>query len=98
MLHQAAEQALRTMFECNTGMYLTTHNVDKLLRYCSMICYRLPEIFPRNNEQNERLFQLLLIAYTGGRYDSDFTITLAELETLKARVGRLLSEDLICKK
>ncbi|MEO6837643.1 MAG: HEPN domain-containing protein [Ginsengibacter sp.] len=89
MLHQATEQCLHAMFELNTGMYLATHNIDKLLRYCSMICYRLPEIFPRNNKKEERLFQLLQKAYVGGRYDNNYSITVTELQEIRERVMEL---------
>lgn len=37
MLHQAAEQALLTIFKKATGWHVNTHNIDKLLRYCSMV-------------------------------------------------------------
>jgi HEPN domain-containing protein len=89
MFHQAAEQCLHALFEINTGMYLNTHSIDKLLRYGWMICYRLPEIFPRNNEKEERLFQLLQKAYVGARYEKDYSITLCELEKIRGMVMEL---------
>ncbi len=89
MLHQAAEQCLHALFEINTGMYLNTHSIDKLLRYGCMACYRLPEIFPRNNEKEERLFQLLQKAYVGGRYEKEYSITLCELEKIRGKVMEL---------
>lgn len=94
MFHQAAEQCLHALFEIKTGMYLNTHNLDKLLRYCSMICWRLPEIFPRNNEKEERLFQLLQKAYIGGRYEKDYSITLLELEIIRKRIMDL--KEVLC--
>ena len=45
MLHQAAEQALHAMFYKATGMYLHSHNIEKLMRYCTMVCYELPQVF-----------------------------------------------------
>jgi HEPN domain-containing protein len=86
MFHQAAEQCLHALFEIKTGMYLNTHNLDKLLRYCSMVCWKLPEIFPGHNEKEERLFQLLQKAYVGGRYEKDYPITLSELEIIRKRI------------
>ena len=86
MFHQAAEQCLHALFEIKTGMYLNTHNLDKLFRYCSMVCWKLPEIFPRHNEKEERLFQLLQKAYVGGRYEKDYPITLSELEIIRKRI------------
>ena len=89
MFHQAAEQCLHALFEISTGMHLNTHSIDKLLRYGSMTCYRLPEIFPRNNEKEEKLFRLLQKAYVGGRYEKDYTITLSELEIIRSKVMEL---------
>lgn len=86
MFHQAAEQCFHALFEIKTGMYLNTHNLDKLLRYCSMICWKLPEIFPRNNEKEEKLFHLLQKAYVGGRYEKDYSISLSELEIIRKRI------------
>lgn len=67
-------------------MYLNTHNIDKLVRYGSMVCYRLPGIFSRNNEKEERLFKLLQSAYLGGRYEKDYSITLCELGKIRSKV------------
>ena len=89
MLHQAAEQALHTMFHIHTGMYLNTHSIDKLIRYSSMVCYQLPEIFPKNNEKNERLFQLLQKAYVGGRYKVEYEIDMMDLESIMVQIKKL---------
>lgn len=89
MLHQAAEHALHTILRIGTGLYVHTHNLDKLIRYCSMVCFHLPEIFPHNNEKNERLFQLLQKAYVGGRYKDDYSISALELMTIADRVKQL---------
>lgn len=86
MFHQAAEQCLRALFEITTGMYVNTHSIDKLVRYCSMSCWRLPEIFSQKNEKGERLFQLLQKAYIGGRYEKEYCITLSQLEMIRASI------------
>ena len=86
MLHQAAEQVLHTLFQLRTGMYVNSHNLDKLLRYCSMLCSNVTEIFPRNTEKEERLFQLLQNAYVGGRYKEEYTVTPTELQKVFERV------------
>ncbi len=59
------------------------------MRYGCMVCYWLPEIFPRNNDKEEKLFQLLQKAYVGGRYEKDYCITFSELEKIKAKVMEL---------
>ena len=88
MLHQAAEQALHTLFQLRTGMYVNSHNLDKLLRYCSMLCYNLPEIFPRS-VKDEHLFQLLQKAYVGGRYKVEYEIDTVDLESIMVQIKKL---------
>lgn len=90
MLHQASEQALNTMFRIKTGLYIHTHNLYKLIRYCSMVSYKLPAIFPRNNDKNERLFQLLQKAYIETRYKEDYVIRTDDLLVISERVRGLL--------
>ncbi|MEJ7671697.1 MAG: HEPN domain-containing protein [Chitinophagaceae bacterium] len=90
MLHQAAEQVLQTLFRITTGLYIHSHNLDKLFRYCSMVSYKLPAIFPRNNEKNERLFQLLQRAYIDTRYKDDYVIRTDDLLLITERVRNLL--------
>lgn len=89
MLHQAAEHALHTIFHKATGLHITTHSIDKLVRYCSMVSYQLPSVFPRNNEKNERLFSLLQKAYIDARYNEDYSINHAELQAILQRVQAL---------
>jgi HEPN domain-containing protein len=90
MLHQATEQALQTLFRITTGLYIHTHNPDKLLRYCFMLSYKLPAVFPRTNEKNERLFQLLQKAYIDTRYKDDYIIRTNDLLVITERVRNLL--------
>ncbi|MEO6230919.1 MAG: hypothetical protein ABJB11_13775 [Ferruginibacter sp.] len=59
MLHQAAEQALLAIFKKATGLHINTHNIDKLIRYCTMVNYQIAAVFPRENDEDQRLFSLL---------------------------------------
>lgn len=68
-------------------------NIDELLRYCSMISYELPEIFARNNEKNERLFQFLRRAYINSRYDKDYSVCTNDLIVITKRL-RVLRNNL----
>ena len=89
MLHQAAEQALRTMLILNTGLSMNTHNIDKLIRYCTMFSFELPAVFPRRNEKEKQLFRLLQTAYIDTRYKDDYSIKLEELTKLTTQVNKL---------
>lgn len=63
MLHQAAEHSLLTLLKVTTGLRVNTHNLDRLIRYGSMVSYRLPHLFPQNKDTAKRLFRLLQHAY-----------------------------------
>lgn len=89
LLHQAAEQALRTMMILCTGYRPTTHSLDKLLRYASMFCHPLPEVFPRHVEKEKRLFSLLSRAYLEPRYTTGYTISSEDLSLLTGKVKRI---------
>lgn len=95
MLHQSAEQALRTLLKIGTGYHANTHSIDRLLRYGSLVTYQLPQLFPRQTEQEKRLFSLLQKAYIDTRYKEDYKITDEELLTLTEKIRRtheILSE------
>jgi hypothetical protein len=56
-----------------------------------MVSYKLPTIFPRNNDKNERLFQLLQKAYVETRHKEDYVIHTDDLLVLTERVKGLLA-------
>lgn len=89
LLHQAAEQTLRTMLIIHTGLRLNTHNLDKLLRCCTMFCPDLHDVFPRRSEGDKRLFGLLQKAYIDARYSGNYRIRFEELTTLTGKVKQL---------
>ena len=90
MLHQCAEHALLAILKAGSGLHVNTHNLDKLIRYCNMVNYRIPEIFPRHNDQQERLLQLLQKAYIDTRYKDNYAICAAELLTIKEMLLKLI--------
>lgn len=92
MLHQTVEQALRTMLILNAGLRINTHSIDRLIRYCTMFCFELPDVFPRRNEKEKHLFQLLQKAYVDSRYKDDYSIKLDELAKLTAQVKKLYAQ------
>lgn len=91
LLHQAAEQIYQAILLAFTGYKPCTHNLDKLRRYTNRFSIELAFLFPRNNEEEDHLFRLLLQGYVDARYKEDYTITEEELNQLTERVGRLLS-------
>lgn len=91
MLHQSAEQALLTIFKLRTGLTIHTHNLDKLIRYCSMVTASVRALFPRNNERNRSLFQSLNRAYVEARYKDDYALSATDLIILLNKVSQLQS-------
>jgi len=86
MLHQSAEQALRTLLKVGTGYHANTHSIDRLLRYAGLVSYQLPDILPQKTEEDKRLFSLLQKAYIDTRYKEDYKISNSDLFRLTEKV------------
>jgi HEPN domain-containing protein len=91
LLHQAAEHMYQAILLAFNGYKPTTHNLDKLRRYTNRFSIELALLFPCDNEEEERLFRLLLQGYVEARYNEKYTISEEEAGQLTERVGRLLS-------
>jgi len=90
MLHQAAEQIYQAILLAFMGYKPTTHNLDKLRRYTNRYSVELAWLFPRNSDEEDRLFRLLLSGYVDARYKEDFVVSEADARLLTGRVGQLL--------
>ncbi len=88
-LHQATEQLYVGIIQYITGLRVQTHNLDKLYRYSKNLLSDITDIFPRNNEEERRLFQLLQKAYIDSRYGDNFYIKYDDLLLLDQRVRKL---------
>jgi len=86
MLHQATEHSLSTLVKTAIGYHTHTHNLERLLRYASMVCYRLPDIFPANTEPEKLLLKLLQKGYSEARYSENYVIQYKDLQLLFERV------------
>jgi uncharacterized protein len=99
MLHQVTERYFVTTLLVFTGYKPKTH--DLLLLYHDVCRYgdKLREIFPRNNNEENRLFNLLQKAYSDARYKIDYRISPEDLVKLAARVEQLRDlTEFYCKK
>ncbi|HVY73549.1 MAG TPA: HEPN domain-containing protein [Puia sp.] len=86
MLHQSAEQSLRTLVKLGTGYRSHTHNIDRLIRYAGLAFYQLPDIFPKKTEEGKRIFNLLQSAYIAPRYNETYKISTDDLLRLTKKV------------
>ena len=88
-LHQATENFLRTISLVYILYSPKNHNLDELIRSCKAYTTELCKAFPRNTPEEERLFDLLQRSYIESRYNPDFEITKADINTLLTKVERL---------
>lgn len=98
LLHQAAEHMYQAILLAFTGYKPTTHNLDKLRRYTNRFSIELALLFPRDNEEEDRLFRLLLSGYVDARYKEDFQVSRQEAGILLERVRQLLEiAERVCR-
>lgn len=97
-LHQSAEYFLKAI----TLVYILygdkEHGLEFLIDRCRPFTFELTRVFPRNTEEEKRLFELLERAYIEGRYNAHFEVTKADLEALIPKI-ELLREIVtkVCK-
>ena len=68
---------------------MTTHNLNKLLRYGGRLSAELTTLLPRDSEEDKRLFGLLQKAYVQSRYDLDYTISEPDVKLLWDKIDHL---------
>ena len=90
LLHQSAEHACLSYMLQHTGLKTGTHNIDKLLRYTTMVSNQVSHYFPRSSEADMELFRLLQKAYIHGRYKDDYSISPFQIKVLIRRMKKLL--------
>jgi uncharacterized protein len=88
-LHQATERLYSCLILVYTDYKPKTHDLEKLDRQACKLDVRFKTIFPRANEEEEQLFQLLKKAYIESRYTLDFKVTREDLEYLSERITML---------
>ena len=89
ILHQAAENFLKTIPLVHILYGYKEHDLEFLIEKCKSHTLEVSKIFPRNTEEEERLFRLLQRAYVEARYNSNFEITKEDIDTLIPRVEML---------
>ena len=97
-LHQAAENYIRAVPMVYALYGYKEHDlaflIDKARTHNTAIC----KAFPRDCQEEKRLFQLLQDAYVQARYNRDFIVTKEDVDALLAHVEHLRSiVEEICK-
>ncbi|MDD5597068.1 MAG: HEPN domain-containing protein [Victivallaceae bacterium] len=88
-LHQATENFYHTVVLVFTGYKPKLHDLEILGIQVDRLSPEFKGIFPKNTDEEKRLFKLLKQAYIRARYDMGYTITQEELEYLAERVKLL---------
>lgn len=90
LLHQACENFFVTILLTFTLRSGKEHNLLKLLEATRGHAPELYTLFPLDNDQEEkRLFEILVKSYVEARYNSEFTVSKEDIETLMAKVEEL---------
>jgi len=90
-LHQAVENSFQSVELVHTLYNGKIHNLERLLD--SVKKYSLDgysRIFPRQTEEDERLFRLLQAAYIEARYNPKFMVTKEDIDALTPIIEQLL--------
>lgn len=88
-LHQAAENFLRTIPMVFILYGYKDHDLEILLNYARTHTLDVCEVFPRDTEEEMRIFNLLKDSYVQARYNKNFTVTQYDIEILFEKVKRL---------
>lgn len=99
MLHQAAESYLKTIPLVYILYGYKEHDLDYLIKKCKPFTMELAKVFPRDTEEEERLFKLLQRAYIEARYNKkNFIVTKADIDALIPKIELLRDiVEKVCK-
>ncbi len=89
LLHQTTESLFAAVSLVLTSYKPKTHDLEKLTKRMEKIDPDFAKIFPRQEGEEKRLFELLRKAYVEARYSKHYKITKPELEYLAERVKKL---------
>jgi uncharacterized protein len=96
-LHQATERYFTTVLLVFTNYKPRIHNIEKLGKQAADLHSAFRDIFPRETEEDNRLFDLLKKAYVDARYSKKYRITGEELRSLAKRVQVLRERtEMVC--
>lgn len=88
-LHQAAENLLRVIPMVFILYGHKSHNLSELMNAVKKHTTEIFKVFPRDTEEEKRLFDLLERAYIESRYNPDFEIVKADIDALIPKVEYL---------
>lgn len=90
-LHQSAENFLRTIPMVFILYGHKSHDLSELMNAAKKHTAEIFKVFPRDTEEEKRLFDLLQRAYIESRYNSEFEITKEDIDALVSKIEQLRS-------
>ncbi len=97
-LHQAAENFLRTIPMVFILYGHKSHDLSELMNAAKKHTTEFYKAFPRDTDEEKRLFDLLQRAYIESRYNPDFEITKADIDALLPKVEELRNiVQIVCR-
>ena len=88
-LHQACENLYRAIILTFTMHTYKIHDLEELIKAAKTHSLEITKVFPRDTEEEIRLFNLLLKAYIEARYNKYYATTKEDIEALIPRVELL---------
>lgn len=88
-LHQASENYYHSIRLASTLRSTKQHNLSKLSTAVRRYSKELALVFPRQTEEDNRVFELLKAAYIEARYNPKFIVTKEDIEALIPKVELL---------
>lgn len=88
-LHQASENYYHSIRLASTLRSTKQHNLSKLSTAVRRYSKELAFVFPRQTEEENRVFELLKAAYIEARYNPKFIVTKKDIEALIPKVELL---------
>ena len=98
LLHQAAENFLRTIPLVYILYGYKEHDLAFLMNECKKHTLEIYRAFPQDTDEERRLFKLLQDAYVQARYNKNFVVTRADIDALIPRIELLRDlTETVCK-
>ena len=97
-LHQSVENFLRTIPMVFILYGYKSHNLSELMNATKKHTAEIFRVFPRDTDEEKRLFDLLQRAYIESRYNPDFEIAKGDIDALLPKIERLRDiVDTVCR-
>ena len=87
--HQACENLYHAIILTYTLYTYKLHDLEELIKAAKTHSLEIIKVFPRDTEEEKRLFNLLLKAYIEARYNKYYVATKEDIEALIPRVELL---------